>query len=494
MMATFLQAYICRGIVTRTKETVTGSIADPLSRSLQAVYAYSERKSSKPRDYILALMAQCTWYRSPDDAKRMSFTEIFLDLNRQAMSARKGFACRITESMTRDCTVEEAWAPSSDQPEPMCLGDFILLLGRPLDQAPRADVPGPMHLVTLVAVTNADESSDNAHASGDESLSNSAAWLEQDSESCSDDIHMSAPFLEIIRAAMEFSHYTWYISERAGELTKYGTSPEQSFNYDLQRELKDVKDNSEERVRYREFVKKRQDQEHRWASEEQYVTEQATKCLSLMFGSTPRSAKTQRAKDEWTMYVQSRDGDWPIQLRRMMLLMAAMVGCKVPLSAAWWVRQRFLPVLIRLDEHGEKYLGLLSKRHSTTLLSEKSKGSQPSFHVFVASRGYSDSNRGKDLVILHPVSKTPVGLVPDFSHDQMAKEEWRERMIQLYGRLYASDCECRASHFAFLPLDNLDRADVAAFYHVLLARTEESSKLDDPCRRKLKQLAHAVDN
>jgi hypothetical protein len=61
-----------------------------------------------------------------------------------------------------------------------------------------------------------------------------------------------------------------------------------------------------------------------------------------------------------------------------MLLLAAMVNCRVPLSAAAWVNKLFVPVYIR---HGEFLIsfGLLSKARTSTQKPEATTSS-PSMH------------------------------------------------------------------------------------------------------------------
>lgn len=440
LMLAFIQAYVCCGIVTRTKSLATGAFADPLSPRFQDIFAYSERKSSKPRDYIFVSMAQQSWYCSPAGAKHMTFNEIFLDLDRQAKRA-KGFACRITESMTGDCAFDGAWNPSSDLPEPICLGDFVLLLGNPVDQPPRADLPGPTHLVALAVMSNPEEALSDPSDGPDclsetsDAFHGSSASPAENDEPSTRAYRNSAPFLDIIEAAMRFSHHTWKTSGRAGELSKHGSWPKSPLNeriYVWQDLLREKKSNTQGPNHPQKRINKELQKESSWTSDEHFVIEEALKSLSLMFGSI--SDQKPDAGPDWRHYVRSMKEQWPVQLLQMMLLIAAMVGCRLPLSAASWAKERFTPVLIWLDEHGKRVLGLLSKRRHHALVSQDSLEQSP---VFLASRGRSDSNRGKDIVVLDPETKLPVGLVPDFSHRAMDSEEWKQRMTLLYGRLYA---------------------------------------------------------
>src|SRR6202022_2934683 len=93
-------------------------------------------------------MPQFPWYHYPLEAEQMEFSDIFMDLYKQASGAGHAFACRITQSMTDPrASTENAWLPSVEQPEPRCLGDFLKLLGQRL---PRT--PDNIHFTTTVNI------------------------------------------------------------------------------------------------------------------------------------------------------------------------------------------------------------------------------------------------------------------------------------------------------------------------------------------------------
>lgn len=80
-------------------------------------------------------MPQFPWYHYPANAEHIPFSDLFLDLYRQASFLAHAFACRITRSMTdsKACLEpQKAWLPIAQQPEPARLEDFMKLLGQRL--------------------------------------------------------------------------------------------------------------------------------------------------------------------------------------------------------------------------------------------------------------------------------------------------------------------------------------------------------------------------
>ena len=123
----------------------------------------SNREASKSRDYIFATMPQFLWYHYPQDAVNMQFGDIFIDFYNQSASAGHGFSSLITRSMVESNTVydgEDAWKPGLDQPEPKCLGDFLKLLGQPLQSMSTSNtttelaqnLTASIHVTALVSV------------------------------------------------------------------------------------------------------------------------------------------------------------------------------------------------------------------------------------------------------------------------------------------------------------------------------------------------------
>jgi hypothetical protein len=93
----------------------------------------STRTTSKSRDFILAIMPQYAGYKVPDNAKSMTFAQLFVDCYLQlqaAFTALGRFRMRITP-LIADFTPPGPYVPTENIPEPSNLGDFARLLGGP---------------------------------------------------------------------------------------------------------------------------------------------------------------------------------------------------------------------------------------------------------------------------------------------------------------------------------------------------------------------------
>lgn len=162
----------------------------------------SLRCSTKPRDYIFATMPQFPWYKLPQHAKSLSFNDVFFDFCSQASTSGHGSAHRFTASMTdpKTCLDQaQAWAPSKEQPEPACLGDFMKLLGNKLSS--RSVAQESAHLTMGVSV---------------ELIS-------------TEDVEL---VLQIIDSAMLFSPRLWGESHKSGELSAHGSFPDPDWYAD----------------------------------------------------------------------------------------------------------------------------------------------------------------------------------------------------------------------------------------------------------------------
>jgi hypothetical protein len=123
---TFMYAYLNCGTVTME--------SSPTSRPFPTMYElmtnfHSTRKTSHPRDFILAVMPQYDFYTVPANAKQMSFGELFVDCFQQAH--RGGF--RSAPLLTKEGEVHPSELglvkilASDNIPEPTCLGDLVKL-------------------------------------------------------------------------------------------------------------------------------------------------------------------------------------------------------------------------------------------------------------------------------------------------------------------------------------------------------------------------------
>lgn len=55
--------------------------------------------------------------------------------------------------------------------------------------------------------------------------------------------------------------------------------------------------------------------------------------------------------------------------------------------------------------------------------------------MFCGGRHVSRASRGKDLALVDPATKMPVGLLPDFADNLQTEEEFVKRMSVLYNGL-----------------------------------------------------------
>jgi hypothetical protein len=111
------------------------------------------------------------------------------------------------------------------------------------------------------------------------------------------------------------------------------------------------------------------------------------------------------------------------RITEFIVLLIAMVSCQVPLSAAMWTRQQFIPV--RVYYHKFQVIGLLAK-HAV------GSGISTGQVMISAGRHFKGESLGKDLAIADPATKMPVGLLPDFVDQKTTGEKFVERISALY--------------------------------------------------------------
>ncbi len=155
-----------------------------------------------PRDYIFATMPQFPWYKYPRrKALEMTFGEIYIDLYQQSAKAGHAFTCRFTRSMFDPVDSDpvsdpvSALLPSTHQPNPRCLGDFLKLMGHRVSEISNGDARH-VHLTTIVTIT----------------------------EFCCDPEPNSV--LYILEASMKLFEQQWQESHIGGEISKFGNLPD----------------------------------------------------------------------------------------------------------------------------------------------------------------------------------------------------------------------------------------------------------------------------
>ncbi|RYP92625.1 hypothetical protein DL770_001267 [Monosporascus sp. CRB-9-2] len=413
----FMRAYIMGGTVHRGKPLARPLNEDIFSDNFVEYYVASNRAATESRDYIFATMPQFPWYHYPKDAERMLFSEIFSDFYGQAAAAGHSFSGRITQSMTDLQSLadpNDSWGPSKEQPEPKSLGDFLKLLGHRLDPPPEGEET-PIHFANEALVSPFVFSSDDPI---DETLS-------------------------LIESAMRFSPWTWSMSHRADELSKYGASPELAVVIRFLQALLSAGVDRDQA--YVMSIQAEIAKEHQRRASEEWIIPQAMKILDLIFGTVDRYQNNAILRSDWQTFRIHSDGEWPADLRRAMIFLAAMISCQVPLSAYEWAQKHFMPVRVDFQEGGA-LLGLLARGRA----GETNRGFPRS--VVVAGRGVSRVNRGRDIVLVDPKSKVSIGLLPDFSHPAQPTEEFVRWMRMLYGQLVITTHDGEHSMYVHVPL------------------------------------------
>jgi hypothetical protein len=78
---------------------------------------------------------------------------------------------------------------------------------------------------------------------------------------------------------------------------------------------------------------------------DEWHIQQSMRILTMMFLAVDEIRTQSYTRDEWREFQFYMRGKWPPHIRDMIILLAAMIGCHVPLSAVLWTRARFEPVL-----------------------------------------------------------------------------------------------------------------------------------------------------
>lgn len=334
-------------------------------------------------------MPQFSWYHTPVEVKAMNFSALFIDLYHQAARAGRPFEPRITRSMTEaeGWTDQSAWQPSQNQPEPENLGDFLRLLChkfQPLSSPQSVSY----HCTMPVGVK-----------------------------------HLYKPTLRqtltVMESSMKFSYFLWEECCRGGDLSSHGTWEA-----------------------YRVYAERRLSEFARWTSDD-WLLPNVRAILNLMWGATDTRNQNLAMQDDWRFSLTVLSKCWSAPLRSLMLLMTAMVSCQIPLSAAVWAREHFVPVLVQFGSL--ELLGLLAKhavRDDLVIQPMLSAGRHPP----------GSQSQGTDIVLADPFTKAPVGLVPDFLYHQRTDEEYVVRIKALYGD-FAYNVPPNGVGIVFCPLD-----------------------------------------
>ena len=369
----FMHAFLNCETISRNGALVVHRSLSPSSDELYQAEINSMRTTSKARDFILAVMPLYTWWQSPGqkgELKKWCFPQIFSYCAKRAREGNHGFLGTFTRGMTDVDSVgnDTAWLPSEDIPIPENLGDFYKLLG-----SPSPATPSEKHgiLMNRVRVFNYTSS-----------------------------INFKTT-LDFLASCMKFSALDWRLAQR-GELSKYGALPE-------------------ERFRILDLGGSEQNSERVWFGlggigpfSLDCIERDAIAALSSLLSSLLLDFDNSGLEAEWNSYKEYLVRADPPGLKSTMVLMAAMVGCGIGLSARFgWVSQTFYPVLVEIHKN-QPVLGLLSKSYLDQMISPMASEdrsrfmSQPMSFYCVQRLSHSMGWTGRDVVLV-PSSGTNPG-------------------------------------------------------------------------------------
>ncbi|KAG7285927.1 hypothetical protein NEMBOFW57_008223, partial [Staphylotrichum longicolle] len=346
----FLRAYVYGGTIVNQNQ-VFKEREDLHSGAFMAVNLASRRSATMPRDYIFATMPQFPWYRYPrKKALEMTFGEIYMDLYQQSATAGHPFTCRFTRSMM-DPTANDpvsGWLPSEHQPSPRCLGDFLKLMGHRVPGISNGDLPH-VHVTTIVTTM----------------------------EFCCDPTASSV--LSVLEDSMSLFQQQWQESHRGGEVSKFGNFPEVEWILDhiddkgcgwmakdLRHVLRMLGRASEPIATYGSDLDYGEDnlppplcsleeldtEETETKEDGKYVSifQYTNQVLDHMWCAHDPMQINRGQRDDWRAFKRDMRDRWSPPLLRTMLLLAAMIVCRLPLSAASWVNRLFVPIYVRRSQ------------------------------------------------------------------------------------------------------------------------------------------------
>jgi hypothetical protein len=175
------------------------------------------------------------------------------------------------------------------------------------------------------------------------------------------------------------------------------------------------------------------------------LLEEARKALDIIWATFDPYIQDAAMQSDGYYFRQKLRSYCHPKLMKFLVLLTAMVSCQVPLSAAIWARNYFVPVRVNYKKF--HVIGLLTKH---AVANDISSGQVR----LSGSRHLSRESRGKDLALVDPIAKMPMGLLPDFLHLERTVEEYVERISVLYRGL-AIQVTPQGSACHHLPLDNI---------------------------------------
>ena len=435
----FLEAYVHGGTVVNPHNRLRTHTEDIHIGNFLRVNLASPRSASLPRDYIFATMPQFPWYRYPKKANELTFGEIYHDLYQQAANTGHAFTCRFTQSMIDPGSIDQiqAWLPSKSQPRPSCLGDFPKLMGQRVSNVSNL-TSLQVHLTTIVNVR-------------EYSCHPEPGWV-----------------FDALESSMRLFQERWTESHIGGELSKFGNYPSTSQTLEYSEALRygwrnldprttfHVRENANfTSLRYGprlEFVEydcvqniysldELDTEEKNIDADHVSLLEQTHRILDHMWCAENPMTIDEQQRLEWRGFRRDMRACWSAPLLRTMLLLAAMITCRIPLSAAEWVNRLFVPIYAQYGhaQYGGTFttLGLLAKhaRQQETKRDVRKRMYSVGQHLPEETTPTRRRRYGRDLFLVDPNTKVPVGLLPHFLSASCSDEHYVKMMNLKYADL-----------------------------------------------------------
>ena len=396
----FLKAYINNGFVARRACHASRHRVRDLTNDF-AIHLNSLRVTSKPRDFVLAILPQYGWYRAPLDVKRLTFGELWIDCVQQADRSGFKFFPTITKGMTNKIisNAEDSRNPSSEIPEPETLGDFIKLFGSHEDPLePR----GWGKFIADVECSRA--------RSGD-----------------------MTETIRLIRQSMMFSQSEWKLAHR-GDLSIHGMDPVEQSETRLRMEA--IQDrmasisqmNLEEKESFLAAKSRVEKQYRRQTEDPRFQELEGMKILNLMW--TGLFEEDVPASHDWLNFAKSLVEDDPVGYQDTILRLATLISCGFGINAfAWSKTTNLIPAKTVLA--GFELLILVSGTLIPELDSADGTDNGQPDQLFCAQQGAGRVS-GRDIVLVSRATQQVVGRFPDFNQRTVGVETNVERMQRIY--------------------------------------------------------------
>ena len=385
----FIEAFLKNDSVTRREHTNYRHRKRPLLHDF-IIHINSLRITSKPRDFILAILPQYGWYSPPNNLKHMEFGELWVDCCRQAHSAGYGFNPSIIKGLTEVPNDDhDSHRPSQKIPVPSCLGDFVKLFGC-------TGVQDEQVWGTLVGSVEINEIRPN---------------------------NMGRT-LEIIEQTMAFSRSSWALAHR-GELSVHGMFPtEQSllaFHVKLltAREKRVPDMNESQRLEF--FARKERvlkEYEAEKANPNFYEIE-SIKTLNAMWAGVFEEDNSARVN--WAIFKRYLLDSDPPFYQETMLRLAALISCDIGISALSWSKPLLRPVQTEVGGY------------ETLLLATSACDPESEDERYLCVQRGTQGKSGRDVVLIKASNGYVVGKFPDLLGDKMADTEAKvARLSEIY--------------------------------------------------------------